>query len=185
LIERTYPFGSVSPAVESDIPVLARDMREMDVLEIKKFGGIGPEEALRMSLQGAKLAYCLRDNNGTPVSILGISWLPNPRAGVAWFLSSHIIDKIGLLFLHDTRTSIDEFMQGHDVISNYVYSRNEKTIKWLKWLGFEILSETTTPYSDGELFYEMARFQNPTIRELYVSRDWMNYARTCGFSYAV
>lgn len=157
----------------------------MDVLEIKKFGGIGPEDALRISLQGAKLAYCLRDNSGTPVSILGISWLPSPRAGVAWFLSSHIIDKIGLLFLHDTRTSIDEFMQGHDVISNYVYSRNEKTIKWLKWLGFEVLSETTTPYSDGELFYEMARFQNPTIRELYVSRDWMKYARTSGFSYAV
>ena len=77
MIERTYAFGSVSPAVESDIPVLARDMREMDVLEIKKFGGIGPEEALRISLQGAKMAYCLRDNSGTPVSIL---WRPPPRS---------------------------------------------------------------------------------------------------------
>ncbi len=184
MFERTYSVGSVSRALESDIPALARDMREIDVIEIRKFAGIGPEEALRMSIRGAKLAYCLREKDGNPVSIIGVGWLPNPRAGIAWFLSSDKIDKIGLLFLQETRAALDDFMQGHDVISNYIYSRNEKTIRWLKWMGFEILSETTTPYSDGELFYEMARFRDPVIRDLYVNRDWNTYARALGFSYA-
>lgn len=184
IFERAYAFGSVSPARESDIPALARDMREIDVIEIRKFAGIGPVEALQISLKGAKLAYCLRELDGTPVSIIGVGWLPNPRAGVAWFLSSDKIDKIGLLFLQETRAALDDFMLGHDVISNYIYSRNEKTIKWLKWMGFEILSEITTPYSDGELFYEMARFRDATTRDLYVNRDWNRFARVSGFSYA-
>ncbi|MCO5073622.1 MAG: hypothetical protein M9944_20695 [Rhizobiaceae bacterium] len=183
MIEKSYSLGSVSAARPEDIPVLARDMREIDVIEIRKFAGIGPEEALSFSLRGAKLAYCLRDKNGTPVSIMGVGWLANPRAGMAWFLSSDAIDKIGLLFLQETRASIDTFMQGHDVISNYVYSRNEKTLKWLRWLGFEKLSETDTPHSDGELFYEMARFKDATIRDLYLNRDWSGYLKACGFSY--
>lgn len=145
MFERTYSLGSVSRALESDIPALARDMREIDVIEIRKFAGIGPEEALQMSIRGAKLAYCLREKDGNPISIIGVGWLPNPRAGIAWFLSSDKIDKIGLLFLQETRAALDDFMQGHDVISNYIYSRNEKTIKWLKWMGFEFCPRRRRP----------------------------------------
>ena len=72
MFERTYSLGSVSRALESDIPALARDMREIDVIEIRKFAGIGPEEALQMSIRGAKLAYCLREKDGNPISIIGV-----------------------------------------------------------------------------------------------------------------
>lgn len=76
-----------------------------------------------------------------------------------------------------------DFMQGHDVISNYVYSGNETSVKWLKWLGFEILSETTTPHSGGDLFYEMAKFKDRNVRDLYVERDWQRFARSQRFVY--
>ena len=100
-------------------------------------------------------------------------------------LSSNEIEKVGLVFLEVGRNSLDNLMQGHDVISNYVHEKNTVSLRWLEWLGFEKLSETTTPYSGGELFFEMARFANPATRALYVDRDWISYAETNGFIYSL
>lgn len=163
--------------MESDLELLSTSLREIDVLEMRKLAGVEPLFALRKTFENSKFALCIRDRAGNPVAIMGIGWLPNPRAGIAWFLSTDVIDKVGLLFLQEARANLDDWMRGHDVISNFVYAKNETTVKWLKWLGFEILSERTTPHSDGDVFYEMAKFRSPVIRDLYRNRDWSTFVR--------
>lgn len=185
VLYREFSFGSVTDARDDDVPLLAPKLRAEDVEEIAKFSGLDAEAALSASLANSKIALALRDKAGAPVTLLGIGWAAFPRAGLAWMLSSREIEKVGLVFLEIGRNSLGNLMQGHDVISNYVHEKNTVSLRWLRWLGFEKLSETTTPHSDGDKFFEMARFADPATRALYLDRDWTGYAKASGIAYAL
>lgn len=177
MLQRTYSIGSLGPARSRDVDRLAPRLRASDLVELERLDGSDPHEVLTRSLANAKFALTIRDRDGHAVSMLGVGWLANPRAGVAWFLSSDALDRFALVFLQEVRDNIDALMAGHDVISNYIHAPNVKTIRWLRWLGFEVLSERTSPHS-GDTFLEMARFASPAIRDLYVERDWSAFVST-------
>lgn len=174
MIERRYAIGSLGPARAEDATSLAPRLRPSDLLELDRLDGRDAETALADSLANAKFALALCDRGGTPVSLFGVGWVENPRAGRAWFVSAPALDAFALLFLQEVRLNIDHLLAGHDVVSNWVHEPNTKTVRWLEWLGFETLSRRQSPRS-GDTFLEMARFADPAVRALYVGRDWAGF----------
>jgi hypothetical protein len=60
------------------------------------------------------------------------------RNGAVWMLGSDKIDEFPITFLRHNKEYIQDMAEGYDLLVNYVDSRNKKSIRWLKWLGFEI-----------------------------------------------
>ena len=178
MIARTYAIGSVGPATPGDVDHLVPRLRASDLREIERLDGRDPHEMLSFSLANAKVALAIRDREGQAVSLLGIGWMANPRAGRAWFVSSDALDRFALLFLQEARDGIDALTAGHDVVSNWVHAPNGKTLRWLAWLGFEEVSRRQSP-SSGDTYLEMARFASPSVRALYVERDWAAFRAAC------
>ena len=178
MISRTFAIGSLGPATAADAQMLAPNLRESDLVELAAGDGREPLVALTQSIEQAKFALALRDGRGRTVSLLGVNWIAaNPRAGSIWFVSDQRLDSFGLVFLEHVRLAFDDLVAGHDVVSNWIHEPNTKTVRWLKWMGFEVLSRHRSERS-GEWFLEMARFASPVVRDLYVHRDWNAYHAT-------
>lgn len=172
-------------SVQRDVDLLAPHIRFSDREELSKAANFSIEEGLQHSLDNAKISLSIRDNNDMPIAMLGLGWVENPREGLAWLLAQDKIEDFGLLFLEATRDGIATFMQGHDVIFNYVYEGNTQSIKWLEWLGFERTGEVEAPNSAGENFIKLSRFSDEETKNLYLKRDWTAYAKACSFGYEV
>ena len=178
MIRRDFTIGSLGPATADDAVMLAPRLRQSDLVELAAYDGREPLVALTKSLENAKFALALRDLRGQTVSLLGVNWIwANPRAGSIWFVSDDRLDEFGLVFLEHVRLAFDDLVAGHDVVSNWIHEPNTKTVRWLRWLGFEVLSRHRSERS-GEWFLEMARFASPAVRDLYVERDWNAYHAT-------
>ena len=61
-------------------------------------------------------------------------------------------------------------MIGHDVLTNFVPDENRVAVRWLTWLGFELLVLHRGVGTSGEDFWEFAAFR-PGARERYLSRE--------------
>ena len=178
MISRTFAIGSLGPATAADAAMLAPNLRESDLFELAAHDGREPLLALTQSIEQAKFALALRASEGETVSLLGVNWIrANPRAGSIWFVSDERLDQFGLVFLEHVKLAFDDLVAGHDVVSNWIHEPNTKTVRWLTWMGFEVLSRHRSDRS-GEWFLEMARFASPAVRDLYVKRDWNAYHAT-------
>ncbi len=181
-IVRQYSTGTIRRLTTGDGVLLASSLREIDIIELKKFDGSAPEAAIRQSVENSKIAFSLHDNQERLLAVTGVGWTFNPRVGRVWLLATPHFDGASFTIARGTRDLIRYFMQGHDVLSNFVYSKNRKTVRWLKWSGFETVSEQTTKHSGGETFYEMACFKDAVVRDLYMNKDWQTFSDTCGFA---
>lgn len=121
------------PAQPSHIAAIACECRQADIDEIWAAGGVIVSVALEMSLKGHGIARtALAD--GVPVAMWGVD-----QAGCIWMIGTDAIDKYRKIFLRESRRELEQFQERHELLWNWVDARNRKAIRWLKWLGFELL----------------------------------------------
>ena len=113
-------------------------MREEDVIEINLAGGHTPHEALLIGYENSEMC-CTVLVDDVPALIFGTKYksIISDEAYV-WMLATDLIDKIHYRFLIRCRSVVNAMMKGKRAICNYVWSGNQVSIKWLKWLGFNI-----------------------------------------------
>jgi hypothetical protein len=134
----------IVPATPDHARDLAPHMRFDDRREIWAASRATPLRALMSSLRESAWAFTgLVD--GVPVCMFGVVQvgLFGPH-GVPWLLASPEMEQHAIAFLRRNRAVVAKMSSEYDRLVNYVDARNTTSIKWLRWLKFDIMS--TVPY---------------------------------------
>jgi hypothetical protein len=119
------------------IPLIAARVRPADREEIWAAACQSPEACLENSFRISHLAWTgLID--GVPVCMFGVvqaSLLENK--GRPWMIGTDLLDRHQVVFLRRCLKCVDTMQMVFHQLENWVDTRNTRTIRWLKWLGFE------------------------------------------------
>ena len=138
---------------DGDIAVLVRNMRKHDVQEVNAATRMGVRTAVETSVSLSTYAKTGLVNDELvcmwgvcPISLLSSSGSP-------WMLGTDLIEKKQRIFLRRSKPWIEDIRKDYKQLENHVDERNTLSVKWLKWLGFEM--NKAAPYGvNGELFHK-------------------------------
>ncbi len=149
------PRIHVCDAEPFHVKQLAENMRQADIDEIWAASLRVPEDALNRALAHADKAWAVMydDDVAMMFGVCPLSAISN--SGIPWMLGSEIIEKFQVRFLRHCAYYVSKMAEDYDCLVNYVDARNEKAIKWLEWLGFEIHEAKPR----GALNYPFHRFE--------------------------
>jgi hypothetical protein len=117
---------------------LAYRLRPADVAEIKASSGFTPEDALAMSMFSSRRAWAVI-HKGRCEAIFGVApWPMTPDVGAPWLLASSVFETIGHRVGKDTRKYVRECEALFPILANYVDARHTRSLRWLRWAGFEL-----------------------------------------------
>jgi hypothetical protein len=143
-------------AIIPDLYYVAPRLRKEDLAEVQGRGNDPLDSLIRGYLHGDRCWTLLAD--GVPAAIYGISKTSDtPRSGALWLLGTDDIYKHRSEFVRISRSRVAEISAPYDFVWNFVDSRNDLHIRWLRWLGFTFIRSTTEVSVDGTLFYEFVK----------------------------
>ena len=153
------PKVTIIPTEYDHLLPVAKDMREADVLEVSATGNL-PYESLTEGFNLSSRCWTgLVDNR--PAAIFGVAPMSVlGGVGSPWLLGTDTCMKVKREFLTGSKPYVEQMLGLYPRLVNYVDVRNTASIRWLKWLGFEI--HEPIPFGlSGELFhpFEMMRAQ--------------------------
>ena len=160
--------ASVRPAIASDLDGLAPRIRRVDRREIRAAFGRPAETILEAGFRNARRSWTV-SAGGRPIAMFGVGRRRAPRVGTAWLLASDELDRFRGQLRREGPYWVDVLMAGHDVLTNLVAADNRVAIRWLTWLGFELLTLHRGVGTGGEDFWEFAAFR-PGARARYLRR---------------
>jgi hypothetical protein len=130
----------VVKARASHVRPIAANMRAADAAEVLAGTGKSPASALSYSLRHSTHAWTVLFD-GVPAAMFGVGDLNiMTRTGAPWCLGTDAVEKHARLFARTSRDFRDQLLRRYSVLRNVVDVRHEKSIAWLKWLGFEFSS---------------------------------------------
>jgi hypothetical protein len=132
---------AVVPATLEHIQELAVTMRQADRDEVIAQTGSHPSIVLGMTFGSADVAWAgLVD--GAVACVFGVcpSDHMSSEIGVPWLIGSDLIVQHQKRFLRENKKYVGEMHDLYPILENYVDYRNTVAIRWLKWLGFDILA---------------------------------------------
>jgi hypothetical protein len=136
---------SVVPATLEHAAYIASRMRKADMEEVAVSSGRGPFTALRESLKSSAQAFTGMVED-VPVCMFGVGVLDIlGGVGSPWLLGTDLVEKNAMAFLRRSKVYVRQMTDTFPYLYNYVDARNTLSIKWLKWLGFEMADEPV-PY---------------------------------------
>lgn len=128
----------VVPAEFEHVESIAKNMREADRQELWASGLVTPELALKSAIKASDKAWTGLIND-EPVCMFGVSrGTIAARIGSPWLLGTDALEMYQVPFLRRCRGYVSEMTEGFDTLINYVDARNAKSIRWLRWLGFDL-----------------------------------------------
>ena len=138
---------------DGDIAVLVRNMRKHDVQEVNAATRMGVRNAVETSVNLSTYAKTGLVNDELvcmwgvcPISLISSSGSP-------WMLGTDLIEKKQRIFLRRSKPWLDDIRKDYKHLENHVDERNTLSVKWLKWLGFEM--DKAAPYGvNGEPFHK-------------------------------
>lgn len=81
--------------------------------------------------------------------VFGIS-----KAGSPWFLCTDKFDEFRISFAKESKHFVQDLLEEYGFLANFVDSRHEASIRWLKWLGFTVRDDFELLLNDPEVpFY--------------------------------
>ena len=129
----------VVPATLEHVLELAENMREADREEVWAAAHYTPEQAALFSLEASRdTTTGLAD--GKVVCMFGVGAAAIiSTTGVPWLLTTDLVNKHAKPFLRRNKKVVKEMLVTYPFLRNYVDERNTVAIKWLRWLGFDVL----------------------------------------------
>ncbi len=126
----------IRESICEDIEALSPFLREPDKLEVLTMG-VDPKEALTVSFKQSSACFSLL-LEGEIIAMFGIA--PKSLLGntaILWCLTSSGVEKVRVFFGKQSKKYVSCFLNQYAVLENWVDSRYERSIHWLKWLGAE------------------------------------------------
>lgn len=167
-MDRRPEPARVVPAVAAHVEDLAPRLREADRREVRAAFGRPAEAILGAGFRNARRCWTVLAGR-RPVAMFGVGRRPQPRVGTAWLLASEEFGRFRGQLRREGPYWVEVLMAGHDVLANFVLAENRLAIRWLTWLGFELLVLHRGAGVGGEDFWEFAAFR-PGTRERYLTR---------------
>ena len=148
---------AVIQAVAANGDEMAANMREADRDEVWAAAHVTPKQAVRHSLLGSRDSQAgLVD--GRTVCLFGVGSSTALGYGVPWMLATDELERHQVAFLRRCRGAVEEMRRDYVMLRNWVDARNEKAIKWLGWLGFEV--HDPEPFGIDQLPFHMFEMRN-------------------------
>lgn len=138
----------VIPATLEHAQLLAPAMRQSDVAEVSASGGFDPLQAVLASMRLSEESHSAMLDDQV-LAIWGVTPMTKEakrsvrlagsvKVGAVWMLASHLVDRHPALFLRCCKPEVKRLMSRWDALVNAIDCRNERALRWARWLGFEI-----------------------------------------------
>lgn len=147
--------GAADPAwVAASVAHIGHYMRQQDLDELASMHDIAPELVLSQSLLLSSHAW-IAEHKGEPVAIFGAAPSPLPGVGIVWLLGTDKITEAGRSIARQTPHYVEQMQRAYPVLWNYIDARNSVSMRWLRWGGFKLVGDYTSP--KGHPFHIFAR----------------------------
>ena len=143
---------TIREATPEDICYIADHLRMADQIEIRLAQSEEPAVAVRACCLDSNWARCALVD-GVPTVLYGVNSTDIPECGSPWMIGTDDIAKIGRQVLAGSREGIAEMRQAYRFLFNQVHRDNAISIKWLKWLGFQVDETPTGPFNEFYNFW--------------------------------
>lgn len=129
------------PSVLHDVCELAPNMRFEDKREVATMSGHTPEQSLCLAYLSSGIdCRSIIDSYGRVVGMYGASQV-DTNVGQVWMLGSKGLLKISREFLRQSKIEVNKMNTKYNLLCNFIDSRNEIHIRWIRWCGFKIIGE--------------------------------------------
>jgi hypothetical protein len=118
---------------DADLELAAR-LKAADVDEVLAAEGVGPSDAIRLSVDLSLRAEAILVD-GRVEGVWGLAHAADDH-GVPWMLSSDVLVRDARQLVREGRRIIEECLQVYPVLSNWVDCRNVGSLNWLQRIGF-------------------------------------------------
>jgi hypothetical protein len=154
--------GFVRLSEHSDCRIVAENMRQADIAEIKANSNGTPLNALNNGFTCSLPCFTIIKQPDIPVGMFGtVPMSPAaPRTGMIWMLGTDELWDIRFVFLRESKYWLNQMSKGYDFVYNVIDKRNELHLKWLEWLGFKFIREIPEYGVEGRPFLEFVRYNN-------------------------
>lgn len=126
------------PYLDEHGDYIAANIRHSDRKEIYYLAAMKPAAAVKTTMASAVVARTVMVDN-LPAVIFGVSrrsFLSD--VGVPWLLGTPVAEEHQFRFGRETRDHCRRMMTIFPVMENYALAENTRTVRWLKWAGFDI-----------------------------------------------
>lgn len=149
----------VRPATASDLDrIMAVGLRSADRVETMRLG-IDPDTVLYNSFAISDFCAALAGEGGA-IAVGGVARKSLiGDIGLIWMLGTPEIEDNPTAFLRSTKAFLQRVQKEYASLENIVDADNYRTIRWLRWLGFEFdANPVITPL--GYPFWRFRRERN-------------------------
>jgi len=117
--------------------------------------GVSVEDGLKFGFENSDPCLTIVEQ-GTPVGIFGVVPTSVEGLGAIWLVGTPAMvePKNRFRFLRESRGWLHKLHQKYPKLGNYIDSRNEVHVDWIKWMGFKIEEETQI---NGVPFYRFMK----------------------------
>ena len=143
---------NIVPTTMAHVHELANTMDPCDIRECWAANHYGPYDALRHSLYHTQYPRTgLLDKMVMCIWGVGkLSYLS--KEGIPWMLKSNLVQEHPKEFIRRSKLLVKDMFNEAIVLTNMVDVRNVQSIRWLKWVGFDV--HDPVPFGpDGMLFH--------------------------------
>lgn len=149
------------PATLEDVLDVSKRLREADRQEVLASVGMEPEHAFPFFFSEGKDIHCAGLNlDGRPEVLWGFDPIEGvPGAAVAWLVSSPRIYEHPVEFTINARDGFNEAHERYELLTNFIDARNERHLKWLKWMGFKFIRRIEHFGAQSLPFIEFASYR--------------------------
>lgn len=100
--------------------------------------GISADVAMQRGYEASEACW-VGTIDGRPVCVFGVvRWSTLSMTGTPWLLATDEFEEEGLAIVKLSKTYSNLMKKRFRLLQNFVDVRQEKSIKWLKWIGFTI-----------------------------------------------
>lgn len=131
------------------------NLRADDFDEVFSATGKSPHYTVISGWETALKRWLIFDSSDKIVGVIGLKpYDQYSNICAPWMLGTDGLNDISKFFLKISKPIIKEMLLYCDVLLNYVDSRYEKAIRWLKWCGFTVDAEKIKFFNDKNVpFY--------------------------------
>jgi hypothetical protein len=116
---------------------MAPNLRQVDRDEVMASSGDEPLSSLISSVHFSDYDMCWTGlSEGEPVCMFGAVEMAQEGTGAIWMLGTDGLYRIQKTFLKEARKHVTIMHTRYRRLVNLVDARNEVTLRWLRWLGF-------------------------------------------------
>lgn len=131
----------ICAAEPEHLAFIAENMRQSDVDQLWATAEVTPELGLKINIDISRTARVVLIEN-EPVAAFGVVCSEDEfgrLCGSPWLLATDTVERHRFTLCAVARAYLKGLKAGEfDNLLNYVDARDEKLIKWLRWLGFEV-----------------------------------------------